>query len=48
VYEVLASSMADGRVETVEAGHLTPMERPDLVVEAVLRFVQTFAITCSA
>ena len=48
VYEVLASSMADGRVETLEAGHLTPMERPDLVVDAALRFVQTFAITCSA
>ncbi len=48
VYEVLASSMADGRVETLEAGHLTPMERPDLVVEAALRFVQTLAITCSA
>jgi pimeloyl-ACP methyl ester carboxylesterase len=48
LYEVLASSMADGRVETLEAGHLTPMERPDLVVEAALRFAQTFAITCSA
>jgi pimeloyl-ACP methyl ester carboxylesterase len=39
VYEKLASSMTRARVEDVDAGHLAPMERPDLVLEAVLRFV---------
>jgi len=39
LYERLAARMADARVETVDAGHLVPMERPDLVVEAVQRFV---------
>lgn len=35
VYEMIAASMADARVETVACGHLVPMERPDLVVAAV-------------
>ncbi len=37
-YEKIAASMRAGRVEAVDAGHLVPMERPDLVVEAVERF----------
>jgi pimeloyl-ACP methyl ester carboxylesterase len=40
VYESLAASMPSARVEDVDAGHLVPMERPDLVVEAVERFVR--------
>ncbi|MDJ0867784.1 MAG: alpha/beta fold hydrolase [Myxococcota bacterium] len=36
-YEALAASMGDARVESVACGHLVPMERPDLVVEAVGR-----------
>ena len=36
-YEDLAASMGDARVETVDCGHLVPMERPDRVVEAVRR-----------
>jgi pimeloyl-ACP methyl ester carboxylesterase len=38
LYEQLAARMADGHVEEVEAGHLVPMERPELVVDAVRRF----------
>jgi pimeloyl-ACP methyl ester carboxylesterase len=38
VYERLAASMAAARVESVDAGHLVPMERPDLVVDAIRRF----------
>jgi pimeloyl-ACP methyl ester carboxylesterase len=34
-YEQLAGVMDEGRVETVDAGHLVPMERPEVVVEAV-------------
>jgi pimeloyl-ACP methyl ester carboxylesterase len=37
-YEKLAASMPDGRVEEVDAGHLVPLERPDLVVDAVEGF----------
>jgi pimeloyl-ACP methyl ester carboxylesterase len=36
--EELAGSMADARVETIDAGHLAPMERPDAVAEFILRF----------
>lgn len=39
VYERLADSMGDARVETADCGHLVPMERPDRVVDAVRRFV---------
>jgi pimeloyl-ACP methyl ester carboxylesterase len=39
LYEALAACMASARVEDVDCGHLVPMERPDLVVEGVLRFV---------
>jgi pimeloyl-ACP methyl ester carboxylesterase len=35
VYESIAASMRDARVDTVGCGHLVPMERPDLVVAAV-------------
>jgi pimeloyl-ACP methyl ester carboxylesterase len=37
LYETIAGSMAESRVERVAAGHLVPMERPDLVVDAVAR-----------
>jgi pimeloyl-ACP methyl ester carboxylesterase len=40
VHEALAQRMPHARVEAVEAGHLIPMERPDLVSEAVLRFAR--------
>ncbi len=39
VYERLAASMRSGRVETLDAGHLIPMEAPALVVDATLRFL---------
>ena len=38
-YEALAQTLGDTRVEAVESGHLVPMERPDLVVEALRRSV---------
>jgi pimeloyl-ACP methyl ester carboxylesterase len=38
VHERLAASLPHGRLQTLEAGHLAVMERPDLVVEATLRF----------
>ncbi len=38
VYESVAERMADAEVRDVAAGHLVPMERPDLVVGAVLDF----------
>jgi pimeloyl-ACP methyl ester carboxylesterase len=37
-YRELAASMPAGRVEDLDAGHLAPMERPDLVAAAVERF----------
>jgi pimeloyl-ACP methyl ester carboxylesterase len=37
-YLALAATMASARVETLDAGHLAPMERPDLVADAILRF----------
>jgi pimeloyl-ACP methyl ester carboxylesterase len=37
-YRALAASMARARVETVDAGHLVPMERPQLVADAIARF----------
>jgi pimeloyl-ACP methyl ester carboxylesterase len=40
LHEALAQRMQHARVEAVDAGHLAPMERPDLVAEAVLRFVR--------
>lgn len=36
-YEEIVASMPRARVEDVDAGHLVPMERPDLVVQAALR-----------
>lgn len=38
-HERLAASMRTARVERVPAGHLVPMERPDLVAEAALRLL---------
>jgi pimeloyl-ACP methyl ester carboxylesterase len=37
-FEAVAAAMADARVVDVDAGHLVPMERPELVCEAVLAF----------
>ena len=37
VYEAYTSRLPQGEIEDVDAGHLIPMERPDLVAEAVLR-----------
>jgi len=38
IYEALVGTLRQGSIEDVEGGHLLPMERPDLVAEAVLRF----------
>ncbi|HVP30230.1 MAG TPA: alpha/beta hydrolase [Myxococcota bacterium] len=38
LYEAVAETMPDARVEDVDAGHLAVMERPDLVADAALRF----------
>jgi pimeloyl-ACP methyl ester carboxylesterase len=38
-YEALAASMRAARVEKAPAGHLIPMERPDLVADAALRLL---------
>jgi pimeloyl-ACP methyl ester carboxylesterase len=38
-YERLAASMRAARVERVPAGHLIPMERPDLAADAALRLL---------
>lgn len=38
VYEALAASMRAARVETVDSGHLVPLEHPELVAGAALRF----------
>jgi pimeloyl-ACP methyl ester carboxylesterase len=39
LYESLAGAMACARVEAVAAGHLIPMERPELVAEAARRWL---------
>jgi pimeloyl-ACP methyl ester carboxylesterase len=38
VYEAYAARMPDARVRDVDAGHLVPMERPDLVADEALAF----------
>jgi pimeloyl-ACP methyl ester carboxylesterase len=38
-YQALAGSMRAARVEQAPAGHLIPMERPDLVADAALRLL---------
>jgi pimeloyl-ACP methyl ester carboxylesterase len=38
LYDRLAETLGDARVEPVDAGHLVPMERPERVVAAVLDF----------
>ena len=38
VFESYASHLADARIQEVDAGHLLAMERPELVVDAVLAF----------
>jgi pimeloyl-ACP methyl ester carboxylesterase len=35
---MVAASMPNARVERLACGHLVPMERPDLVVDAVQSF----------
>jgi pimeloyl-ACP methyl ester carboxylesterase len=40
VHETLAGRMQRARLEAADAGHLIPMERPELVSEAVLRFAK--------
>lgn len=37
IYESLVGEMADARIVDVAAGHLVPMENPELVVDEVLR-----------
>jgi pimeloyl-ACP methyl ester carboxylesterase len=37
-YEALVARMPDARIEDIDSGHLVPMERPELVVEAALAF----------
>jgi pimeloyl-ACP methyl ester carboxylesterase len=46
--EAVASTMHEGRVEEIGAGHLLVMERPDLVAAAVLRFARAAAQTGEA
>jgi pimeloyl-ACP methyl ester carboxylesterase len=43
-YRALAARMTSARVETLQAGHLAPMERPELVAEAILRFAAETAV----
>ena len=38
VFDALAARMLEGRVEDVDAGHLIPMENPQRVADAVVRF----------
>ena len=38
LYERLAATVAGARIEDLDAGHLLPMEVPDLVAEHLLRF----------
>ncbi len=38
MHEGLVRALPHGRLEDVDAGHLVPMERPDLVASAALRF----------
>jgi pimeloyl-ACP methyl ester carboxylesterase len=38
IYEGLAARMPDARLVDLDAGHLVPMERPDLVVAHALAF----------
>jgi pimeloyl-ACP methyl ester carboxylesterase len=39
VYEAYAERLTDARIQDVDAGHLVPMEKPELVVAATLAFV---------
>jgi pimeloyl-ACP methyl ester carboxylesterase len=41
MYQSTAALMKDGTVEDIQAGHLAPMERPELVADSVLRFCAT-------
>ena len=38
VFADYAARMADGRIQDVDAGHLVPMEQPEIVIDAVLAF----------
>jgi pimeloyl-ACP methyl ester carboxylesterase len=39
LYELIAASMAEARVDDVECGHLVPMEQPEAVVSAAQNFL---------
>jgi pimeloyl-ACP methyl ester carboxylesterase len=38
VFADYAARMSNARIQDVDAGHLVPMERPELVIDAVLAF----------
>jgi pimeloyl-ACP methyl ester carboxylesterase len=38
IYEAFVARMPDARIEDVDAGHLLPMEAPDVIADALLRF----------
>jgi pimeloyl-ACP methyl ester carboxylesterase len=38
IFEAFAARLADARIQDVDAGHLMPMERPEIVVAAALDF----------
>jgi pimeloyl-ACP methyl ester carboxylesterase len=38
IFEAYVARLADARIQDVDAGHLVPMEKPELVVEAALDF----------
>lgn len=40
LHEALVARLPRGRLEAADAGHLIPMERPELVSQAVLRFAR--------
>jgi pimeloyl-ACP methyl ester carboxylesterase len=40
IHEALAGRMQRAQIETLDVGHLIPMERPELVSEAALRFAK--------
>ena len=38
VYEAYAERLLDARIQDVDAGHLVPMEKPGIVIDAVHAF----------
>jgi pimeloyl-ACP methyl ester carboxylesterase len=45
VFADYAARMAEGRIQDIDAGHLVPMEEPEIVVDAVLAFTGRQAST---